>query len=337
MSAGPLVSVLVPAYNAERFIVDAVRSALEQTHTNLEVIVVDDGSRDQTGEVLKKFGNDPRVLCRRQENGGASAARNHCYRLAQGQFLQWLDADDLLAPDKVARQLAIWRQFGEPENVLFGGSWVSFFKNHKKGQKEQSGLYETETPVDWLRVKMLTNAWNPPEPWLTHRVLAENAGPWDERLMRDNDGDYFRRVVAAADRIHHIPEILSFYRRAVSGSISSDLNLSPEKLRSLAMSLQRHVQTLRELDDSARSLDACAVFLRRWLYFFWPEMEQEFSALRKVLEELGYPDAKATLPGKYQRLVPILGWNRSKRLYFGRPRVGTLKSTIKEALRKERY
>ena len=74
------------------------------------------------------------------------------------------------------RQLAIWRQFGEPENVLFGGSWVSFFKNHKKGQKEQSGLYETETPVDWLRVKMLTNAWNPPEPWLTHRVLAENAG-----------------------------------------------------------------------------------------------------------------------------------------------------------------
>src|SRR5947207_14277041 len=97
----PLVSILIPGYNAERWIGDSIRSALAQTWPRKEIIIVDDGSRDRTLSVAQQFacGN---VLVVSQPNQGASAARNKGYELCQGDYIQWLDADDLLSADKVA-------------------------------------------------------------------------------------------------------------------------------------------------------------------------------------------------------------------------------------------
>ncbi len=101
----PLVSVLIPAYNAQEWIADTIRSALSQTWSRIEIIVVDDGSRDQTLSIAQQF-ETLGVLVISQKNQGASAARNHAFALSHGDYIQWLDADDLLAPDKIARQ---WR------------------------------------------------------------------------------------------------------------------------------------------------------------------------------------------------------------------------------------
>src|SRR5436309_10735842 len=90
----PLVSILIPAYNAERWIADTVRSALAQTWPRREIIIVDDGSRDQTLQVAQQFASK-NVSVVAQENQGASAARNKAFELCQGDYIQWLDADDL--------------------------------------------------------------------------------------------------------------------------------------------------------------------------------------------------------------------------------------------------
>ena len=100
----PHVSVIIPAYNAERYIADTVRSALDQTYRDLEVIVIDDGSRDRTLEELDQFGS--RIRVHQQANAGVSRARNHGARLATGEWVAFLDADDLWLPEKIARQLA---------------------------------------------------------------------------------------------------------------------------------------------------------------------------------------------------------------------------------------
>jgi glycosyltransferase involved in cell wall biosynthesis len=97
----PLVSIIIPAYNSEEFLGDTVRSALAQKWPNKEIIIVDDGSSDGTLELAKKFeSRDVKVLT--QKNRGAACARNAGLALAQGDFIQWLDADDLLAPDKIS-------------------------------------------------------------------------------------------------------------------------------------------------------------------------------------------------------------------------------------------
>jgi glycosyltransferase involved in cell wall biosynthesis len=100
----PLVSILIPAYNSQEWIGQALQSALAQTWPRKEVIVVDDGSTDQTQAVLREFAAR-NVLVARQPNRGAAAARNHAFSLCQGDYVQWLDADDILEADKVERQL----------------------------------------------------------------------------------------------------------------------------------------------------------------------------------------------------------------------------------------
>jgi len=102
----PLVSILIPAYNAEQWAAETLTSALAQTWRPLEIIVVNDGSTDGTMNVLRCFeAAGVRVIC--QRNQGAAAARNRAFAESRGDYVQWLDADDLLAPEKIARQMAV--------------------------------------------------------------------------------------------------------------------------------------------------------------------------------------------------------------------------------------
>src|SRR6516225_12133852 len=96
----PLVSILIPAYNAQEWIADTIISALGQTWSRKEIIVVDDGSTDQTLAIARQFASKDVVVVT-QRNQGASAARNHALSLSQGDYIQWLDADDLLSTDKI--------------------------------------------------------------------------------------------------------------------------------------------------------------------------------------------------------------------------------------------
>src|SRR5215204_6297514 len=100
----PLVSILIPAYNAEPWLADTIDSALAQTWPKKEVIVVDDGSSDRTLQIAKQY-DSPNVRIMTQANQGVSVARNTAFANCQGDYIQWLDADDLLEPDKIAKQV----------------------------------------------------------------------------------------------------------------------------------------------------------------------------------------------------------------------------------------
>lgn len=102
----PLVSIIIPTWNYGRYLSRAIESCLQQTHGNLEVIVIDDGSTDGTGEMVRSIG-DPRVLYHYQENQGVSSARNRGLKEAKGNFIVFLDADDRLTEDSIEVRLAV--------------------------------------------------------------------------------------------------------------------------------------------------------------------------------------------------------------------------------------
>src|SRR5437879_8920231 len=120
----PVLSILIPAFNVQEWMADKIKSAIGQTWQRKEIIIVDDGSIDQTFSIARQFvSKELNVVT--QQNQGAAAARNKAFCLCQGDYVQWLDADDLLAADKIAQQMAVGEDCGD-RRALLSGSWVRF-------------------------------------------------------------------------------------------------------------------------------------------------------------------------------------------------------------------
>ena len=179
MSVNDLVSILVPAHNCERWIGECLSSAVGQTWPRKEVIVVDDGSADGTLAAARAH-ESATVKVVSQENRGASAARNHALSLAQGRYIQWLDADDVLAPDKITRQMAAAQWHGEL--TLHACRYGVFHYRLAKAKFSPTALWRDHTPMSWTLARFTNKAWMVPAAWLVSRRVTEAAGPWDERL-----------------------------------------------------------------------------------------------------------------------------------------------------------
>ena len=305
----PLVSILIPAYNAERWISDTIRSALAQTWTRKEIIVVDDGSRDETLAIAQRFASCD-VLVVTQENQGAATARNRAFQVCQGDYIQWLDADDLLSPDKIAKQMAALECEGK--RMLMSCSWSYFSYSPERARFEPSPLWSDLAPVEWLTRKIGQNLQMPPATWLVSRELTQAAGPWDSRLSFDDDGEYFCRVVRASDGVRFVPEAKVFYRLSGSDSLSS-MDESEQKLDSLFLSMQLHISHVRSLEDSERVRAACLSYLQKRLIRFYPENAALVEQLQEMATRLGGRLEVPYLPPRYAWMRKMFGWRFTKR------------------------
>jgi glycosyltransferase involved in cell wall biosynthesis len=327
----PLVSILIPAYNAEEWIADTVRSAIGQTWSRKEIIIVDDGSNDRTAEVARQFASKE-VTVVSIENQGAAAARNHALQLSQGDYIQWLDADDLLAPDKVESQLSALRDIDHKRKLL-SSPWAYFNYRPKRANFIPNSLWQDLTPVEWLLRKMGENLHMQTSTWLTSRELAQAAGPWDTRLISDDDGEYFCRVLLASEGTHFVPESRVFYR-VTSSSRWSFVGTSDKKRNALLLSMKLHVQYLRSLEESDRVRKACLTYMGNWFENFYPERPDIVAELQSMAAELQGQLDTPRLRWKYAWLQPILGWKAAKRAQMMFPQ---LKSSVQRSWDKAMY
>jgi glycosyltransferase involved in cell wall biosynthesis len=309
-----LVSVLMPAYNAERWIRQSVASALEQTWSNVEVIVVDDASTDETLAILGQMASPRLKVLRQPNNRGASAARNAALAHAQGDFIQWLDADDLIAPEKIALQMEVFERFEDPR-LLLSSSFGEFFVRPERAHFTPSSLWQDLTPIDYLLHKFADNAWLNPGVWLATRSLTESAGPWNEQLSLDDDGEYCSRLVSAASSIRFVPQARVYYRRDNPQSLSRRTTV--RACESLMDSLQLCIGHLRALEDSARTREASVRFLQHWVDrsdCFCPDAPARFERARHLAESLGGELQPHRISWKYAPIKALFGWASALRV-----------------------
>jgi GT2 family glycosyltransferase len=305
-----LVSILIPAYNAEALIADTIKSALRQTWPEKEIIVVDDGSKDGTLAVAKKFAAG-KVKVVTQENQGAAAARNKAFSLAQGDCIQWLDADDLLSPDKIERQMAEAEKL-QDKRALFSCGWGYFIYRPRKAKFVPTLLWENLTPLEWLLRKWENNLHMQTATWLVGRELTEQAGPWDTRLLGDDDGEYFFRVIKGSDGIHFVPDVKVFYR--VSGSSRlSYIGLSDKKMDAQFLGMKMQIGYLRSMMDDERVRAACVTYLQAWLGNCYPGRMDVFEEAGRLAVELGGQICPPVLSWKYRWIQKALGWSAARR------------------------
>jgi glycosyltransferase involved in cell wall biosynthesis len=305
----PLVSILIPAYNAQEWIADTLRSAIAQTWPRKEIIVVDDGSRDLTAEVARRFASNGVALVSVQ-NQGAAAARNHALRLSQGDYIQYLDADDLLASDKIERQLGALRK-RDSRRILLSSPWAPFYYRTYRARFIHSSLCQDLSPVEWLLRKMGENLHMQSATWLTSRELAEAAGPWDTRLLSDDDGEYFCRVLLQSNGTRFVPETGVYYRVTPSNRLSH-IGASDRKKDAMLVSMRLHVQNLQSLEESERVRKACLTYLQNWYHNFYPERQDIVEELQGLAAKLGGHLEPPRLRWKYAWMKPVFGWKAAK-------------------------
>jgi glycosyltransferase involved in cell wall biosynthesis len=207
-SSESLVSIIIPCYNAERWIAATVQSALSQTYGNIEVIAVDDASTDRTPQILRQFGGRIRAFFA-PSNRGPCAARNVGLRWAQGDWIQFLDADDLLHPEKIR---AAMRALGANPDVEF--IWAPYThvdETFSLSIPDQSSAWDpadlqVTTSRDSLRA---THA-----PWAAvfRRSLLARVGDWNESLKGWDDLEYHARIAAQRPLYAKLAKPLYYYR-----------------------------------------------------------------------------------------------------------------------------
>ena len=216
----PLVSIIIPAYNSGKHLAESIESALAQTWVNKEIIVVDDGSADNSFSIAEKYAETSKVKVIRQENKGASGARNTGLQEAKGDYIQFLDADDLLSPDKIEAQIMVLNgsstklaicktiHFNDGEDYKTGTQTNDWFcTDHNDPVDFLTKLYAGDEVLPGYGGMVTIHS------WLTPRKLIDAAGPWNEKLSLDDDGEFFCRVILASEGIKFSNKGVNYYRK----------------------------------------------------------------------------------------------------------------------------
>ncbi|MFI3303729.1 MAG: glycosyltransferase family A protein [Rikenellaceae bacterium] len=243
-----LVSILIPCYNSAKYIAETISCCINQDYPNIEVIVVDDGSVDNSYEIARSFQSD-RVHVFQQENGGACRARNLAFERSKGDYIMYLDADDIISRDKISRQIELLR--GSKEGSVATCAWGKFTNSIDDVAPHFSTVYRDYSVSKDLLIELLDGDMLQTSCWLVPRQIIQKSGAWCEALKINQDGEFFARVILNSSNILFSNEGCVYYRCGVKSSITNQ-EASNIKGESLLLSYQLIAKQILAVDRSKR-------------------------------------------------------------------------------------
>ena len=309
----PLVSILIPAYRAEATLAATLDSALAQTWPNTEIVVVDDGSPDDTLAVARAYEPQGVTVVAQGENRGQTATLNRALAAMHpdAAFVQYLDADDIIGPTKV--EVQVHRLLAEPPGTLATCAWARFYGDDPDEAvfAPHHDQHDYDDPIDWLVDDWTGQGTMPPGAWLYPRSVVDAVGPWHEALSLNNDMEYFTRTILAARKIAYCGDARLYYR-------SGHANLSGRR-DDAAMDSQREVirlstERLLAHEDSPRTRRASACYWQYLAFMSYPD----FPGLSHDAEERADALGGGTLQpggGRLHNMIrDTLGWRAAARV-----------------------
>jgi glycosyltransferase involved in cell wall biosynthesis len=240
------ISIIIPCYNTEKFVGSAIRSVLAQTYPDVEIIVVDDGSTDDSWAEITSF--EDHILAVRQENRGACHARNRGAHLASGDALMFLDADDLLTESTLS---SLASTVGDKKNVIAACPWRQLRWSGEEWIESPSGKPFRPPEGDYIR-GWLSGWFVPPCGLLWSRSAFQSVGEWDESLHANQDGDIVLRALLKNVEIHQTKEGKALYRTYESTNHTSvSRKQTKEALLSRAQVMEKVACRLEERGELA--------------------------------------------------------------------------------------
>ncbi|MDF2159400.1 glycosyltransferase family A protein [Algoriphagus sp. CAU 1675] len=308
-----LVSIIIPVYNKAEFIRETLDSALAQTFPHIELVLVNDGSTDGSFDILQEYKEKfpAKIQLIDSPNQGVSAATNLGMQASNGEYIQFLDADDLLSPDKISTQVNLFK--GKRKASIATCSYVGFRDSINNYDRVSYGAFSSfESGLD-----LLLQFWNFQEmmaisSYLTPRELIEKAGPWDESLSINQDGEFFMRVLLHAKEVIYDPDSLVYYRTPGPSNVSQQK--SEQAFHSLLASYQSYERTTLAQEDSNRVRIALKKVYQKFIYDCFPQYPDLIAQAEGLIQNLGVPQKTYIGGPKFQMLTKYLGFKNALRL-----------------------
>lgn len=301
-SQQPLVSICIPLYNAQEYLQETLERLLAQTYANIEVVIVDDHSTDNSVSIVSGFKSDKIQLYTNPKKGGQSA-RNYAFSKATGDYIKFMDADDYCSPAMIENQLKCLLERGTDNTLVF--SPVYMFYNDGEIIEVERNIDKDYTPG----IELVTAIWsgkgfNCPHCHLMHRSLIEKTGGWDETIIKNQDGEFFARVANYADMALSFPDEHAMWRQTRKG-VSSNLSLKAHE--SVIETFGIIIKMILSYKNDAHNKFICGQKLGLYLYSNYPQITPLVPRIKQILAE---NNCTLVLPNKkiLNLLSSLLGW-----------------------------
>ena len=306
-------SILIPVYNSEKYVSEAIESALSQTYNNIEIIIVDDGSTDRSWEIIESYRERYPALIKTcvQENKGACRARNKAFELSSGNYIQYLDADDLLASNKIEQQIKL---INERDDVVATCSFNKF-KSDPVDSLIRKQLIDKkyENATDWLIDAWLGGGVGQTSIWLTPRNIVDQTGKWDETLKVNQDGDYFCRVLLNTNEIIYCPTTQIYYRDTPN---SLHKNFNYNTCVSMIYSYENYVKYLSKRVDTPKIKIALAANFSSFYSYVYPNFPDLLKRAEDNIKDLGFNTFPIVGGNKFKKLGGMVGFKNAVSLRY---------------------
>lgn len=301
----PSVSILIPLYNAEAYIADTIERCLNQLYKDIEIIIVDDHSTDNSLSVAQQFECNNIHIYENPKKGGNSA-RNYAFQMSKGEYVKFLDADDYFSSEMLKKQVERLMKDGTDNSVVFSPVRMLYEDGHWLNPP-RSIDFDHEPAIELLLDIWRGKGWHCPHCHLMHRNLVEKAGLWDENVIKNQDGEFFARVYAAADKALSIPDEYAVWRQFNTGVHAV------MKLNAIKSALYTK-QTIGNLILAYKNNTETRTMIGRSIGFFvyenWPQIKPLLQDIQYICSKLNLnmvlPERK-----KLKILTLLFGWQKA--------------------------
>ncbi len=319
MNKGPLVSVIIPVYNSEKYIENTINAVLHQTYPHLEIILVDDGSTDDSLSLIEHYSQDSKIKIIHQTNKGAATARNIGYKNSTGAYIKFLDADDIINAEMIAEQVKL--AIENPEAII-SSKWGRFYNNDLTTfNLSPEECWQNLPTIDWLCCSWKHgSSTTVPGIFLIPRKIVEKAGLWNENLSLLDDAEYFARTILAAKNVIFSQNSTLYYRSGLQNNISG--RQDPAAYQSAFEAYNGVIKALLTTRNDALTQQLAANLWQMFIYTIYPDSPELVRRAQKALSELPPPDIPFPAGGYTLFLSRIIGWKGTKLLksFFAKKR-----------------
>jgi glycosyltransferase involved in cell wall biosynthesis len=306
-----LISIVMPCYNASRYIGEAIDSVLGQKYRNFELIIVNDGSTDNSEYIIQGY-SDPRIRYFKQENKGQCAASNFGLSKACGTYIKFIDADDVMNPNHLYAQII--RLDGRTDS-LASCAWGRFYDDNPKSAVFIDELvWKDMLPLEWIKTALS----QPSDMmgaclWLIPKMIIDKSGGWDESLSLNNDFEFSVRLILNSKNIFFTQEAKLYYRSGINGLSQSK---SKRAWLDAYKATKQGCDHLLKAENTLVMKQLCANRYQQWVFRIYPLYQDVIVLYQREIDELG--GSKIRIEGGVLFLIlsNLFGWKFVKKFKY---------------------